>query len=307
MVRADAPRLALPIDCDLGQTCYIQNFVDADPGPGYADFTCNKLSYDGHKGTDFALPSRADMARGVRVHAAAPGRVVGLRDGMADGAFLADPGSVDGRECGNGVAIDHGDGWRTQYCHMRFGSIAVSQGQQVDTGDVLGLVGLSGKTEFPHLHLSVRHNGAVVDPFKPDGAARCGTVPENTLWQSPPDYVPGGVLAVGFADHVPDYDAIKAGTAAAAGLPGDAPALVVWGLGFGGRAGDAVQIDITGPDGFHHRHLHDLSKPTALYFRASGKKRSTSAWPPGSYHGTVTLQRDNQTLSQASTTIEIGN
>jgi hypothetical protein len=33
--------LAQPIDCILGQDCFIQQYVDHDPGPGAMDFTCN--------------------------------------------------------------------------------------------------------------------------------------------------------------------------------------------------------------------------------------------------------------------------
>ena len=75
-----------PLACDLATTCFIQNYMDRDPGPGAADFTCHLLSYDGHSGTDFALPGMAMMAAGVDVIAAAPGTVTGVRDGMADQA-----------------------------------------------------------------------------------------------------------------------------------------------------------------------------------------------------------------------------
>ena len=78
------PRLALPLDCTLGETCFIQNYVDADGGPGAADFTCGGLSYDGHKGTDFALLSHSAAQAGVNVLAAAPGVVRAVRDGVAD-------------------------------------------------------------------------------------------------------------------------------------------------------------------------------------------------------------------------------
>ena len=73
-----------PIDCDLASTCFIQQYMDRDEGPGAADFTCNLLSNNDHSGTDFALPSLAMMARGVNVIAAAPGTVKGWRDGMPD-------------------------------------------------------------------------------------------------------------------------------------------------------------------------------------------------------------------------------
>ena len=49
--------LLSPIDCDLTGPCYIQQYVDHDPSDANSDFLCTGLSYDGHKGTDFALPT----------------------------------------------------------------------------------------------------------------------------------------------------------------------------------------------------------------------------------------------------------
>ena len=191
-VAAGAFDLTPPIACDLGEDCHIQQYVDADPGPGSQDFRCGTLSYDGHKGTDFALPSLVEMEAGVAVLASAPGVVRALRDGMADGSFAAgNAASVEGRECGNGVVIDHGDGWETQYCHLRRGSVQVSKGDRVARGAPLGAVGMSGKAEFPHVHLSVRRNGEVVDPFAPE-AARCGEPPATDLWQDTPGYERAG-------------------------------------------------------------------------------------------------------------------
>ena len=62
----------------------MQNHVDTDPGPDARDFTCGPLSYDGHRGTDFRVATLADMWAGFRALAAALGRVVAVRDGMAD-------------------------------------------------------------------------------------------------------------------------------------------------------------------------------------------------------------------------------
>ena len=76
--------LALPIDCRPGEDCWVINHVDLDPGPGRRDYRCGAMSYDGHKGTDFALRNLARLADDVAVLAAADGRVVGARDGMAD-------------------------------------------------------------------------------------------------------------------------------------------------------------------------------------------------------------------------------
>ena len=79
-----APPFRMPLNCEYGKTCFIQNYVDHDPGPGRADFRCGRLSYDGHHGTDFRLRDEVDMERGVYVAAAAPGVVKAIRDGMAD-------------------------------------------------------------------------------------------------------------------------------------------------------------------------------------------------------------------------------
>jgi murein DD-endopeptidase MepM/ murein hydrolase activator NlpD len=103
---------------------------------------------------------------GVEVQASAPGRVIGVRDGVDDiSVRTIGKAAVVGQECGNGAVIEHGNGWSTQYCHMAKGSLRIKQGDLVDLGQPLGLVGLSGDTEFPHLHFTVRHQGRIVDPF----------------------------------------------------------------------------------------------------------------------------------------------
>ncbi|WP_299604394.1 M23 family metallopeptidase [uncultured Tateyamaria sp.] len=298
--------LNLPIDCDLGTECFIQQYVDHDPSPGAMDFRCSTLSYDTHQGTDFALRSLDQMRRGVTVIAAAPGTVQGTRDGMEDRLFRAEESSqINGRECGNGVLIDHGDGWSTQYCHLKRESVTVKTGDRVDEGTVLGEVGLSGRTQFPHVHMTLRKDGAVVDPFDPDGKVECGGPSANTLWQTPPQYRPGAVLEVGFSDRVPEFDDIKAGRATAAHMPVDAPAIVVFGFAFGGKAGDKMQLSIDGPDGTLIDDMVEIDRNQAQFFRALGKKRTTASWPSGRYTGTVVLRRGQQEISRVQGTTVI--
>ncbi|MDP5219263.1 peptidoglycan DD-metalloendopeptidase family protein [Ruegeria sp. 2205SS24-7] len=302
---ASDPVLSLPIDCELGETCYIQQFVDRDPGAGARDFTCGTLSYDGHKGTDFALPTLRAMQQGVDVRAAAPGIVQGTRNSMPDQLFTSETtAQVDGRECGNGVVLKHEDGWETQYCHMRQGSIRVKSGDVIDVGTVLGQVGLSGKTQFPHLHLSVRKDGQVVDPFDTTGQAQCGQGGDN-LWADTPDYVPGALLDVGFAPLVPEYDAILAGDAAQDVLSDQSSGLVLYGLAYGGLKGDVMRIEIVGPDGPFGGQQVELERNRARFFRAYGKRLTAERWPAGTYTGRVSLVRDGQVISQKSTTTTV--
>ena len=292
-------KLAWPADCTLGDTCHIQQYADHDPGPAATDFTCGPLSYDGHDGTDIALISRAEMTQGIAVLAAAPGTVKGARDGVAD--FVP---WVKGHECGNGVVVEHADGWETQYCHMRQGSVLVKPGDPVETGSPLGFIGQSGMAEFPHVHLSVRHNGTKIDPFEPDPSATCNPAPGPGLWAAPIPYQPGGLLAAGFTSAVPTFDAIRAGLPTEP-LAASAPGLVLWAYVFGSRAGDTLQFTITGPQGEVLHTTATLDKTQAQLFRANGKRLTTATWPAGSYQGRITLMRGEARIDQITAEVQI--
>ena len=291
--------LTQPIDCVLGNTCDVFQLTDRDPGLAAQDFQCGPLTYDGHKGTDFAVPTEADMRRGVTVVAAAPGVVTATRDGMPDINMFA-PGAPDltGRECGNGVVIDHGEGWETQYCHLAQGSISVTQGDQVASGTPLGDVGLSGQTEFPHLHFAVRKDGDVVDPFLPDGSAACGTSVE-TLWSDPIPVPGGGIQSAGLLDRIPEFSELRAGGTGVFLARTDSPALVGWALIFGGRAGDVITITLEHDTGTVIDEAITLERTQAQLFRAAGLKIPVGGWPPGLYTGEIRMTRDGTQLDRA--------
>ncbi len=95
-----------------------------------------------HLGVDLAVPA------GTPVRAAADGRVA-----------LAEPLKVRG----NAVVIDHGLGVYTAYYHLS--EIRVRPGQEVQAGELLGLVGSTGLSTGPHLHWELRVFGVPADPF----------------------------------------------------------------------------------------------------------------------------------------------
>ena len=64
---------------------------------------------------------------------------------------------------GNYVTIYHSNGDYTLYAHMS--SLAVTAGQNVTQGDVIGYVGSTGWANGPHLHFEIRVNGSTVDPL----------------------------------------------------------------------------------------------------------------------------------------------
>lgn len=297
----NAPELGFPVDCVLGETCMIQQLMDRDPGPAARDFLCGPMSYDNHSGTDIRLPDMEALAADVPVLAAAPGTVRGTRDTIPDTGMGGFP---EGQDCGNGVVIDHGGDWQTQYCHMARGSILVGSGDRVEAGQQIGTIGFSGNTEFPHLHLSVRRGGENIDPFDPSDADACGSGAAS-LWAEPIAVQQGGILSAGFADTVPDFDAIRAGTADATTLSTGAPALVLWGFFHNGQAGDVIRLAITDPAGAEfHREEVTLDRTQAQLFRASGRRNRTTL-PAGTYTGTATLIRDGMPVDTRTVTIPI--
>ena len=299
--------LQLPVTCELGRECFVQQYVDLDPGEGVIDYACGQQTYDGHKGTDIRLRSLKDVAQGYDVVAAAHGTVKGRRDGMVDRILRSqtDLDPIKERECGNGVLLDHGGGWQTQFCHMRNGSIRVQTGDQVSAGDVLGQIGYSGKVEFPHLHITVRRNGEVIDPFKgldTDGSG-CGPGSEP-LWRDDAlaalGYRNGQLLDVGFAGGRIELQAIEAGTAQGFVPSPESPALVAWGWAINLLRDDQIFAVLTGPDAQLAQNRVTLKSNKAQYMLFAGKKRAEARWPSGRYTAFFGVVRDGKAILRAA-------
>jgi len=302
---ADPPALSLPIDCTLGQSCYIEDYVDARPGDGQRDYTCGLKSRDGHRGTDIVLLSFKDMARGVDVLAAAPGVVDATRDGMEDVPVSPETrDAIRGRECGNAVRIDHGEGWHTLYCHLQKGSLQVQNGTRVAAGDVLARVGMSGLTNVPHVHLGVLKDGQIVDPFNPEASDTCGAAQGDGLWQVAPEYHRAGLFTAGFSGNVPSFEAVKSGRARIESARGGSN-LVLYGHVFFAEPGDRLRFTISGPDGEVFRNDVTLDAPQTQLFRAMGRKAPEGGWPAGAYRGYVTLSRDGRVLATRHADVEV--
>jgi murein DD-endopeptidase MepM/ murein hydrolase activator NlpD len=292
-----APPFELPLACVPGESCWIVNYVDEDASPAARDYTCGPQTYNKHDGTDFAIRNLHAMRAGVAVLASAAGVVRATRDGMADGQFSRDKASVvKDRECGNGVLIEHEDGWQTQYCHMLSGSVAVRRGARVERGDKLGLVGLSGRTEFPHLHLTVRHRGRPMDPFTGRAApSACGEAGE-TLWGSAAasalTYRPVSIYDAGVAGAAPSVAQINAGEGLAAAHV-DSPVLVAWAAFYGVREGDEISLTLADPGGRTlAENRHRAERTQARRLASAGIRRGAASWSPGRYRLTVRVLRD---------------
>jgi murein DD-endopeptidase MepM/ murein hydrolase activator NlpD len=98
-----------------------------------------------HLGVDYAAPT------GTPVWATAPGRV----------SFVGPRGGA-----GNAIIVDHAGGMSSTYMHLSKFAKGLHVGQEVRQKQVIGYVGMTGLATGPHLHFSVRINGAFVDPLK---------------------------------------------------------------------------------------------------------------------------------------------
>ena len=294
-----APEFIKPVACALGQDCWIANYMDVDGNENSAaDFKCGPRSYDTHKGVDFAIRDLVTMETGVDVLAAADGKVLRFRDGVADKILSReelDAIKSENRGCGNGVFIDHGDGWNTIYCHMKKDSLTVKEGQTIKAGDILGQVGHSGAAEFPHLHFGVFFENTPVDPFTGrDDSEGCGHSVAGSLWQEAAikDYQPLIIYASGFTGHAPDFQAIKIDASSPDTIKTDSHALVFWAGMFGVKEGDRIDIEVTDPLGriFATRSL-EQDKTRARQFYYVGRRTNVQPLIPGRYKGTIEIRR----------------
>ena len=297
--------LSLPLACEPHKTCFIQNYFDLDPGSGVRDYACGVAAYDKHTGVDFRLISAEAAKSGVSVIASADGTVKGVRDGVTD-IFIRDATSdLKGRDCGNGVVLDHGNGWETQYCHMMMGSVTVSKGQTIKRGDKLGHVGFSGMADFAHVHLTVRRNGEAIDPFLPD--AKDGTCQRDGksagLWQpaaiAPFAYRSGEIITSGFTGVAPNLDSLEKSHTVEP-LDEVSPALLFYARFINLLAGDRIRIVIDGPGGTLVEQLSEpLERNKATYVSYAGKKRREVPWQQGRYEARAEIVRDGGVIAAA--------
>jgi murein DD-endopeptidase MepM/ murein hydrolase activator NlpD len=134
---ASAPLPAGPIRYGSGQ------FIWPVDGPVVSGFGVRWGRM--HEGIDIAVPA------GTPIRAAASGTVILLQSEAESGGY------------GNFTCLDHGGGLQTCYAHQS--SFAVSSGQSVSQGDLIGYVGCTGHCFGDHLHFEVRIGGAPTDPL----------------------------------------------------------------------------------------------------------------------------------------------
>lgn len=107
-------------------------------------FGASRSGGPGHHGVDIAVPAGSPI---VAVH----GGTV-LEAGWKNDVY------------GNAVLLDHGNGWQTLYAHCS--SVLVQAGERVEQGQRIALVGSTGNSTGPHLHLELHKDGVCLNPAR---------------------------------------------------------------------------------------------------------------------------------------------
>ena len=301
-VKADElPQFSAPLDCVAGPSCFLQNLTDLDPTKGRLDPFCGQATYDGHKGTDIRVRSFKEMDAGVDVLALADGVVLRARDGARDRLVetQADFAAIKGRECGNGVVIDHSaagyEGWSSQSCHLAKGSLVVKAGDNIKRGQKIGRIGLSGSTQFPHVHVTVRKDGQVRDLLTNLRAGEgCDAKSTQNLFEPSAwkNIVSRNqpLIDFGFASGAVNGKSLLRNEVV---LPTVDTPLVFYAKFINLKKGDEVHLEVKNESGIYASSVgNPLTKPQATFTAFAGRKTPGEAGKI--YSASVRLLRDGK-------------
>lgn len=177
----------------------ISNFADHDTSSALLDYNCSERTYDGHQGTDYSIwPFSFYLMYNdlVEIVAGAPGVIVYKNDGSFDENCEFPAFAV-----WNAVFVEHTDGTIALYGHMKEGSLTNKNvGDSVVTGEFLGIVGSSGYSTGPHLHLEIWDTDSNwVDPYM----GTCNSTDTVSGWTDQRPFWDKAINAMTVHDSVP--------------------------------------------------------------------------------------------------------
>jgi len=277
-------------------------YLDHDPGGGVRDHACGLKAYDGHRGVDILLRNFQVQDSGVAVIAAADGTVTWVSDGLFDRSTTWDGTSG----FGNAVEISHPGGLSTIYGHLRRGSVAVTQGQSVQRGALLGLVGSSGRSNWPHLHFEVRKGGVSVDPF----AGECSST--KSLWADQLAYQDAFMVTdAGLTDQPATRSVLLERPPTLGAFPLNAAGFRFW-LQVANQPAAQVRYELRAPGGAL-REAIQLQVPATFSMRhlvldvpVNGELIEPGAWEIRTYQGNQLIWTQPFTLLPAAAAVAAG-
>jgi murein DD-endopeptidase MepM/ murein hydrolase activator NlpD len=300
-------KFSFPLNCKYGENCYIQNYVDLNLTQSHQDYKCGFLSYNKHKGTDFRLIDFSHMKQNISVFASKSGTIKSTRNNQEEFIYFNDKTKLEkGKECGNGVVISHENGFESQYCHMQKNSIKASPGDKIKQGDIIGYVGMSGKTEFPHLHISFRKNGKTIDPFtgefQDQQTLNCQNLTtQKSLWnfdtKTKLKYINTAILDFNITDKIPNRKDTRYGKFKENQLNQNSKYLILWANLMGIKKADKIHFNIKDKAGnIVFQNTQTMKKNYAEYFLYTGKKLKSLNLKKDIYSATIKIKRNNKII-----------
>ncbi|MEZ5199571.1 MAG: peptidoglycan DD-metalloendopeptidase family protein [Bacteroidales bacterium] len=249
-------KLALPLKLKKGlqpEGFYtITSYIDHDSlfPDQLLDYNCGQITYDtddgyNHTGTDFfpwPFPWSKMYNDEVEVVAAAPGILLLKQDGHFD------QNCEDNNEIGNYIAIMHEDGSSAWYFHLKKNSLTQkSVGDQIETGEYLGVIGSSGISVAPHLHFEVYDSDInLIDPFY----GSCNSGISESWWENQLPYKEPGINKLCTNAHLPFFPECpgeEISNEASVFAPGDTVFLMSYFKNI--SLNDTVKVSVFLPDG----------------------------------------------------------
>jgi murein DD-endopeptidase MepM/ murein hydrolase activator NlpD len=258
---------------------FIGAYVDQNTAAGsFQDYDCGTNTYDGHRGTDIAIWPysfyKMDNNQ-VEVIAAAGGTIIQKADGNFDRNCTANTMTA------NSIIIQHADGSKALYWHMKNGSVtSKSVGQTVIAGEKIGVVGSSGSASGPHLHFEI-WSGTTNSTYKDPFSGACNLLNSDSWWISQRPHTAPAILKTSV--HPTD---IALATCPNSDVPNDTETFVVPFQGVGLAPGYAkfyffwreitaaqtISLKISNPDGTtFNSWTHNVTNNNKVSYYGSSK------------------------------------
>ncbi|RMA66430.1 peptidoglycan DD-metalloendopeptidase family protein [Ulvibacter antarcticus] len=229
----------------------LSNYVDHNPAfPNQiSDYDCGTRSYDtsngyNHRGFDIiSWPfwwKQMDRNQAIAI-AGADGQIIYKGDGNFDRncSFNNNPW--------NAVYLQHSDGSRSWYLHLKSGSLTSKEvGDTVSRGEFLGVIGSSGSSTLPHLHFEVYDSGnSLIDPSN----GPCNNINSDSWWVAQKPYYNTGINAVLTHTYFPNWETCPNSEITNESDQFDLGVDVYYGIYLSDqRAGTSVHLKITRPN-----------------------------------------------------------
>ena len=271
-----------PVNGVLNQDIFHVFYVGhIDAGGLIHDYDCG-IKVNGFTGSEIMAPYYSYLDSNVVVVAAAAGTVTEMHDGDQDLRTGGERGPIG---LGNFVRLEHREGMETIYAQLKQGSVGVTVGQVVETGDPLGAMGASGNALLPSLQFEVVWRGEFVDPFE----GPCG--PNFTQWASPIPYQDQSVhIGSGIATGTPSLTELKEPIPTVDTVTTSDGAMTFWVMGTNRVQGTLWQFVLIGPDGVTTTTQGTTPSTLNIWFAWESEDIPMS-WPAGTgrweyYEGT---------------------